>query len=351
LVTRAPFGVLPDGRAVEVITLTSAHGLEVRAMTYGAVIVSLRVPDRAGRLDDVVLGHDSLDGYLAASPYFGAVIGRFANRIARGQFVLDGRGHVLVVNDPPNHLHGGRRGFDKVLWTIAGTSAAGEASVTLRYESADGEEGYPGRLEASVTYGVTDEGAVRFDYAAEASAPTPVNLTQHSYFNLGGGRAADVLGHELTIHADRFTPVDPTLIPTGEIASVAGTPFDFREPCLVGSRIDRDHEQLARGLGYDHNFVLRREGPGLVHAARLTDPASGRRLDVHTTEPGMQLYSGNHLDGTIRGKGGRVYGRRAGLSLETQHFPDSPNRPEFPSTIVRPGRPYSSTTVLAFGVC
>ncbi len=346
-VARAPFGRLPGGQPVDVFTLASADGLEVRAIGYGAIIVSLRVPDRAGRLDDVVLGHDGLEGYLEASSYFGAVVGRYANRIGRGRFTLDGRTYELAVNDPPNHLHGGRRGFDRVLWA----AEAGERAVSFRYRSADGEEGYPGTLEASVTYRLTDANALCVDYRATTDAATHVNLTQHSYFNLAGAGRGDVLGHELTIHADRFTPVDETMVPTGERAAVAGTPFDFREPASIGSRISQEDAQLARGHGYDHNFVIRHGGEGLVHAARLVEPASGRRMDIHTTEPGLQLYSGNKLDGTIRGKGGRVYARRSGLSLETQHFPDSPHHPAFPSTVLRPGQEYRSTTVFTFAVC
>ncbi len=349
--TRAPYGRLPDGRPVDVLALTNAHGLEVRALTYGGIIVSIRVPDRAGRLEDVVLGFDDLEGYLQGSPYLGAIVGRYANRIAGGRFVLDGRTFQLEVNDPPNHIHGGGRGFDKVLWAAEERSGAGEAAVAFRYTSAAGEEGYPGQADVLVTYTLTDGDELRVDYAATVSAPTPLGLTQHSYFNLAGGGRGDVLGHELTIQADRFTPVDETLIPTGELAAVAGTPFDFREPSTIGSRISHPDPQLARGHGYDHNYVLRRHRPGLVHAARLVEPASGRRLDVHTTEPGLQLYSGNRLDGRLRGKDGRAYGPRAGLCLETQHFPDSPNRPEFPSTILRPGREHRSTTVFAFAVC
>jgi len=349
-VTRAPFGRLPDGGEVEVLALANARGLTLRAITYGATIVSLHAPDRAGRLDDVVLGHDALEGYLRSPAYLGALIGRYANRIARACFVLDGRTHRLAANDPPHHIHGGLRGFDKVRWTVEEVAGAGEGGLVFRYTSAAGEEGYPGRLEVAVAYTLTDGDELRIEYSAEASEATPVNLTQHAYFNLAGGGRGDVLGHELTIEADSFTPVDPEMIPTGEIVPVAGTPFDFREPAAIGSRIHQADTQLLHGRGYDHNYVLRGGGGGLVPAARLFDPGSGRRLDVHTTEPGMQFYSGNRLDGTIRGKGGQAYGPRAGLSLETQAFPDSPNQPAFPSAIVRPGRPYRSTTVFAFGV-
>jgi len=351
MVTRAPFGRLPDGRPVDVFTLTNGRGLEVRAISYGAIIVSLHAPDRSGRLDDVVLGHDDLAGYLGASPYFGAVVGRYANRIARGHLFLDGRIHELAINDPPNHLHGGVRGFDKVVWDAEENAAPSGAGVTLRYASPAGEEGYPGMLRAAVTYTLTDGDELRIDYAARTDATTVVNLSQHSYFNLAGAGQGDVLGHELTVDAEHYLPIDETSIPTGAVAPVAGTPFDFREPAAIGSRIAQADEQLARAAGYDHNFVLRRRGPGLVSAARLVEPASGRRLDVRTTEPGLQLYTGNRLDGRIRGKSGRVYPPRAGLSLETQHFPDSPHHPEFPSTVLQPGQEYLSTTVFTFGVC
>jgi aldose 1-epimerase len=342
---------MPDGRGVDVFTLTNAHGVEVRVITYGAIVVSLRVPDRAGRLEVVVLGHDDLTGYLARSPYLGAAIGRYANRIAHGRFTLDGRTHQLTINEPPHHLHGGLRGFDKFVWEAEERLGAGGASLVFHYTSARGEEGYPGTLAATVTYTLTDGDELIFDYEATTDEPTIVNLTQHTYFNLGGAGRGDVLGHELTLHADRFTPVDAAMIPTGDLASVTGTPFDFREPTAIGSRIRKRDEQLARGRGYDHNFVVRRAGPGLVAAARLVHPGSGRQLDVRTTEPGLQFYSGNRLDGTVRGKGGRAYAVHSGLSLETQHFPDSPNHPAFPSTVLRPGQEYRSTTVLAFGVC
>ena len=350
-VTRAPFGRMPDGRDVDVFTLTSAQGLEVRAISYGAIVVSLHAPDRSGHLDDVVLGHDDLEGYLDASPYFGAVVGRYANRIARGRLPLEGRVHQLAINDPPNHLHGGLRGFDKAVWDAEEGVTPGGPAVTFRYASRSGEEGYPGMLRAAVTYTLTEGNELRVDYAAQADGTTVVNLTQHSYFNLAGGGRGDILGHELTIEADHYLPIDATSIPTGVVAEVTGTPFDFRVPAAIGRRIEQAHEQLRNGDGYDHTFVLRRREPGLVAAARLDEPSSGRRLDVRTTEPGLQFYAGNRLDGRIRGKSGRVYGRRAGLSLETQHFPDSPNHPDFPSTILQPGQEYRSTTVFTFGVC
>ncbi len=347
-VVRAPFGALPDGTVIESFTLRNAHGLEVRAITYGAIIVSLRVPDRAGRFDDVVLGHDGLAGYLAKPAYFGAVVGRYGNRIAKGRFTLDSKTYALATNNGPNHLHGGVKGFDKVVWKGEASTGAG-ASVTFRYTSPDGEEGYPGTLATRVTYTLSDRDELAFEYAATTDKPTPVNLTQHSYFNLAGA-GGDILGHELTIDADRFTPVDATLIPTGALAPVSGTPFDFRKPTAIGARIGQDDEQLRRGGGYDHNFVLNRSREGLLRVGRLADPRTGRTMDIQTTEPGVQFYSGNFLDGTITGKGGAVYTRRSGLCLETQHFPDSPNQPAFPSTILRPGQEYRSKTVLTFGV-
>jgi aldose 1-epimerase len=348
-VKRAPLGHMPDGTAVETFTLHNAHGIEVRVITYGGIIASLRVPDAAGRFDDVVLGYDDLANYFHQSSYFGAIIGRYGNRIAKGRFTLDERTYTLATNDGPNHLHGGVKGFDKVVWKGEPTSTAGGESVTLRYTSPDGEEGYPGTLKARVSYTLTDRDELSLEYAATTDKPTPVNLSQHSYFNLGGA-GSDILGHELTIDADRFTPVDAGLIPAGQMAPVGGTPFDFRRPTAIGARISQDDEQLRHGRGYDHNFVLNRTREGLVHVARLVDPRSGRTLDVQTTEPGLQFYSGNFLDGSVTGKGGTVYSRRSGLCLETQHFPDSPNQPGFPSTILRPGEQYRSKTVLTFGV-
>jgi aldose 1-epimerase len=348
-VTRAPFGKLADGTAVESFTLRNANGVEVRAITYGAIITSLRVPDRAGKLGDVVLGHDDLAGYVSKPSYFGTVVGRYGNRIAKGKFTLDGKTYTLATNNGPNHLHGGIKGFDKVVWKAE--PAPSGTAVTFRYVSADGEEGYPGRLQAQVTYTLDDKNALTFEYLATTDKPTPVNLTQHSYFNLAGpGAGGDILGHVLTLDGDRYTPVDATLIPLGTLAPVAGTPFDFRKPVAIGARIDADDEQIKRGGGYDHNFVINRKGPGLVHTARVLDPSSGRTMDVETTEPGVQFYSGNFLDGSVVGKGGTAYKQRSGLCLETQHYPDSPNQPSFPSTILRPGQEYRSKTVLTFGV-
>jgi len=349
--TRSPFGKLPDGRGVELFTLTNPHGIEARVMTYGGIITVVRTPDRSGHVDDIVLGFDSLGGYLKDSPYFGAIVGRYANRIAKGQFTLDGTTYQLAKNNGPNTLHGGVRGFDKVLWTGEPFQNDSGAGVTLRYTSKNGEEGFPGTLQTRVTYTLTPRDELVVDYEATTDKATPVNLSQHTYWNLHGSTSGEVLDHMLTLNASAFTPVDSTLIPTGEIAPVAGTPFDFRSATQIGARIGQENTQLRFGRGYDHNWVLdRARGATLVHAARLMDPTSGRTLDISTTEPGVQFYSGNFLDGTIKGKGGRGYAHRTGLCLETQHFPDSPNHPTFPSTILRPGAIYRSRTVYTFGV-
>jgi aldose 1-epimerase len=350
-VTTAVFGRMPDGTPIDLFTLTNAHGIEVRVITYGATVTSIRVPDRNGRLDDIVTGFATLDGYLERSRYFGAIVGRYANRIANARFTLDGRRYELAANNGRNHLHGGRRGFDKVVWKGEPFQRGENVGVTLTYVSPDGDEGYPGTLNVSVTYTLTPRDELRIDYEATTDAATVLNLTNHSYFNLAGDGRGDILGHLLSIDADAYTPTDETQIPTGEIAPVAATPFDFRQMVPIGSRIDADNEQIRRGKGYDHNFVLRPAAAGrLRHAARLVDPVSGRTLDVATTEPGIQFYSGNNLDGTAVGKGGHVYARRTSLCLETQHFPDSPNHPDFPSTILRPDQRYRSSTVFTFGV-
>ena len=347
-VKRTAFGTMPDGKAVEQFTLANAAGLELKAISYGGIITSLRVPDRTGRMDDIVLGFDSLDGYLKNDPFFGAIIGRYGNRIGKGQFTLDGKAFKLATNNGPNHLHGGNKGFDKVLWAVE--PVAGSNAIAFTRTSPDGEEGYPGNLRVRVTYTLTDANELIVEYRATTDKPTPVNLTQHSYFNLAGQASGDILGHELMLDADRYTPVDDALIPTGELAPVAGTPFDFRKPTAIGARIDADHPQLKAGKGYDHNWVLNRKGAGLQTAARVTEPKTGRTLEVATTEPGMQFYAGNFLDGTLTGKAGAVYKHRTGFCLETQHFPDSPNQPKFPSTTLRPGREYRTRTVFTFGV-
>ncbi len=352
-VTKTSFGALPDGRAVELYTLTNAHGVEVRAMTYGGIITVVRTPDRNGQLDDIVLGFDSLAGYLHNTAYFGAIVGRYANRIAGAAFTLDGVSYHLARNDGPNSLHGGARGFDKVLWTAEPVRSNDGAGVRLRYTSPDGEEGYPGAVAVSVTYTLTPRDELVIDYEAETDKATPINLSQHTYWNLHGaarmGGEGDILGHVLELNAAAFTPVDSVLIPTGVIAPVAGTPFDFRAPTPIGARIEQPNEQLRLGRGYDHNWVLDAAGRGgAVRATRVEDPVSGRTLDVSTTEPGVQFYSGNFLDGTIIGKGGHAYAHRSGFALETQHFPDSPHHSNFPSTILRPGQIYKSRTVFSF---
>jgi len=349
-VTRSAFGTTPEGEAVEAFTLANPNGIEVRAITYGGIITSLTTPDREGRSGDIVLGFETLDPYVQGSPYFGSIIGRYGNRIAGGRFTLDGETYALATNNGPNHLHGGERGFDKVVWQGEPFQNDSAVGVVFTYTSPDGEEGYPGNLNVQVTYTLTDANQLVFDYLATSDAPTPVNLTQHSYFNLAGAGSGEVLGHELMVNASAFTPVDSTLIPTGEVRSVEGTPFDFRTPTAIGARVDADDEQIGHGPGYDHNFVLDRSGEGLQLAARVTEPTTGRTMEIHTTEPGIQFYSGNFLDGTVTGKEGKVYGHRSGFCLETQHYPDSPNQPSFPSTILRPGEEYRSRTVLTFGV-
>ncbi len=345
-IPRAPFGKTVDGQAVEAYTLKNANGVEVTAITYGGIMTSLKVPDRNGAIGDIVLGFDSIDGYLKVHPFFGAIIGRYGNRIAKGRFSIDKQPYTLATNNGPHHLHGGVRGFDKHLWQAEVLS---ENSLRFSRLSPDGEEGYPGNLQVGVIYSLTNYNELIIDYTATTDLPTHVNLTHHSYFNLAGP-GADVLGHELMIDADRYTPVNSELIPTGELAPVAGTPFDFRKPTAIGARINAPHPQIKNGQGYDHNWVLNRNGNGLELAARVSEPASGRTMEVATTEPGMQFYAGNFLDGTIVGKGGTKYARRSGFCLETQHYPDTPNQPDFPSTLLRPGETYSTRTVFKFGI-
>ena len=349
--TLTPLAQTPDGKLVERLTMRNGKGVEMTVLTYGGAITSLRTPDRTGAFDDIVLGFDDLPGYLqTGNPFFGCLIGRYGNRIAKGRFSLDGTTYTLATNNGPNHLHGGLKGWDKVVWSADPFHNASGVGVTLRYTSADGEEGYPGTVKAEVTYTLNDRNELIVDYAATTDRPTVINLTQHSYFNLAGAKADDILGHELHLNADRYTPVDATLIPTGQIAPVEGTPLDFRTPTPIGARINDGHEQMTFGLGYDHNFVLNRQGGGLSLAARVVEPQSGRTMEITTTEPGIQFYSGNFLDGTLTGKGGRVYKHRSGFCLETQHYPDSPNHANFPSTVLRPGEQYRTQTVFTFGV-
>ncbi len=339
------WGKTPAGEQVDLYTLTNAKGAEARISTYGGVLVSLKVPDRNGAMGDIVLGFDNFDGYLIPPPYFGALIGRYGNRIANGQFTLDGVTYKMAKNDGSNSLHGGLRGFDKRLWTA---KIADAHSVELNYLSKDGEEGYPGNLNSTVKYTLTDDNAVQLDYSAITDKDTVLNLTNHSYFNLAGQGEGEIVGHQLTINADTFNPVDKGLIPTGEMRKVEGTPFDFRQPHAIGERIGASDEQLVLGKGYDHNFVLNRSGTGLESAAKVSDPKSGRVMEVLTTQPGLQFYTGNFLDGTIKGKGGKVYGRRTAFCMETQHFPDSPNHPAFPTTELKPGEQYKTQTVYRF---
>lgn len=324
-------------------TLRNRNGMAMSVLSLGGIIQRLTAPDRDGHYDDVVLGFDTEDDYLGGHPYFGALIGRYGNRIAGGRFSLDGSDYVLGCNDGANHLHGGHRGFDKVRWLI---KADGQV-LWLRYVSAEGEEGYPGELGVTVKYELSDDNALRIDYQATTTRPTHVNLTSHPYFNLAGHGSGPVLGHEMQIFAQRYTPVDEDLIPIGGIETVAGTPLDFQAPKAIGKHIDSNHDQIRYAGGYDHNFVLDKTGAELALAARVTDPVSGRVLEVVTTEPGLQFYSGNGLQ-DIDGKSGIIYEARSGLCLETQHFPDSPHRDSFPSTIVRPGEVYQSTTIYRF---
>jgi aldose 1-epimerase len=349
-VNEAPFGVTPDGQQVSIYTLTNASGIEAKVINYGGIITSLRVPDREGNLEDVVLGFEELDGYVSEHPYFGAIIGRYGNRIAGGSFTLDGESYRLPVNNGPNSLHGGEQGFDKVVWTAEPFENERGQGLVLTYTSPDGDQGYPGTLQARVTYTLTDRNELVFDYHATTDKATPINLTQHTYFNLAGDGSGSILNHEIMLNASRFTPVDSTLIPTGELRSVEGTPFDFRQSTPIGARIEQSDEQLRFGLGYDHNFVLDgAEGDSLTLAARVVEPTSGRVMEVLTTEPAVQFYTGNFLDGSLTGKNGVVYEHRTGFCLETQHYPDSPTQPSFPSTILRPGEEYRSTTVYRFG--
>ncbi len=336
-----------DGRPVILYTLTNSHGVEVHAMNYGGIIQSLRVPDRKGQLADIVLGHDTSEGYMPNPPYIGAIVGRYANRIANGSFTLDGKTYTLPKNDGPNTLHGGTtRTFDKVMWE--GEPLKGKNGVAFTYLSKDGEEGFPGNLKVTVTYTLTDSNELVIDYTATADKATPINVSQHSYFNLKGEGNGDILDHEIMINADKFTPVDKNLIPTGELRPVKGTPLDFTTSTKIGARVDDSYEQLVLGHGYDHNFVINRKGEGMTLAARVYEPTTGRVLEVSTTQPGIQFYTGNFLDGSVTGKQGHVYKRRYGLCLETQHFPDSPNHPEFPNTILKPGEKFHQTTVFKF---
>ena len=347
-IKKQAFGMTASGEAVELYTLTNASGVEARIMTYGGAVVSLKVPDRSGKLADVVLGYETLDGYLKRSPYFGAIIGRYGNRIGRGRFSLNGGEYTLPKNNGENTLHGGDKGFDKVVWKAKEVKGKNGAGLSLTYLSKDGEQGFPGNLSVTVVYTLTNNNELRINYSATTDKTTVVNLTNHSYFNLAG--EGDILQHELMINSKRFTPVDAGLIPTGELRNVQGTPMDFTRSTVIGARIGQQEEQLTLGKGYDHNWELNNTTGRLALASRVYEPRTGRVMEVITTEPGIQFYSGNFLDGSITGKGGQVYQQRYGFCLETQHFPDSPNKPRFPSTVLRPGQTYKTTTIYRFSV-
>lgn len=348
-----PFGTTADGEDVDEYILTNANGMEVRIITLGGTITSIRVPDRNGNVENVTLGFDNLEDYQTVSPYFGNITGRYANRIANATFTLEGEEYTLAANNGPNSLHGGDVGFGQRVWEATEVEGDGEVGVSLHYLSPDGEEGYPGNLDVTVVYTLTDDNELRMDYSATTDAPTVVNLTNHAYFNLAGEGEGDIYHHILMIDADRYTPVDDTLIPTGELADVEGTPFDFRTPKAIGPGQRSSHEQIVLGRGYDHNYVLNRddlEDTSMMLAARAYEPESGRVLEVWTTEPGIQFYAGNFLDATLIGPSGRLYRQSDGFALETQHFPDSPNQSDFPSTVLMPDDTYETTTIYKFGV-
>lgn len=347
-VTKAAFDTLPDGTAVDLYTLRNDKGAEARISNYGGIVVSLKVRDRNGKLGDVVLGYDGLAGYLRSSPYFGSFVGRYGNRIARGKFTLNGKEYTLARNNEPNHLHGGVKGFDKVVWEAKPVHSKLGPALELKYVSKDGEEGYPGNLSVTAVYTLTDDNALRLDYTATTDADTTCNLTHHSYFNLAG--SGDVLNHQVMIFADQFTPVDANLIPTGELRSLDGSPLDFRHAEKIGARINQADEQLQLGKGYDHNYVFSKPAGQLGLVARVYEETSGRLMEVFTTEPGMQFYTANFLDGSITGKGGWVYQARNAFCMEPEHFPDSPNQPGFPSTVLKPGETYRNTIIYKFSI-
>ena len=347
-VTKQAFGKAPDGTAIEKYTLANSRGMRAEIMTWGGTVVSLTAPDRTGKFADVVLGMDTAEGYRTQTAFLGALIGRYGNRIGHARFKLEGKTYQLPKNDGENTLHGGPHGFDKQVWKAAEAHSAEGPALELTYVSKDGEAGFPGTLTAKVVYTLTENNELKIEYSATTDKPTVVNLTNHSYFNLSGQGEGDVLGQEILLNADRFTPVTAGLIPTSELRPVKGTPFDFTKATAIGARIGQNEEQLKFGRGYDHNWVLNKGNGGLTKAAEVHDPKSGRVMEVFTTEPGVQFYTGNFLDGSIHGKGGKVYGQRSALCLETQHFPDSPNQPKFPSTELKPGTTYHSTTVYRF---
>jgi aldose 1-epimerase len=352
-IEKAPFGTV-DGKAVDLYTLTNAKGVEMKVTNYGGTVTSLKVPDKAGQMGDIVLGFNDAAGYvgpafLKANPYFGAIIGRYGNRIGGAKFTLEGKECTLAKNNGPNNLHGGSKGFDKVIWDAKEIKGKTSVGLEFTYVSKDGEEGFPGTLTATVTYTLTNNNEFKIDYKATTDKPTICNLTHHSYFNLSGEGSGDILGTEIQLNASKYTPVDSTLITTGEFIDVKGTPFDFLKSTAIGARVNEDNEQLKFGKGYDHNWVIDRKGQnGLVLAATAYDPKSGRAMDVLTTEPGIQMYVGNFLDGTLVGKSGKNYTHRSGFCLETQHYPDSPNKPKWPSVELKPGQTYKTSTVYKF---
>lgn len=347
-IERTPFGEV-DGKAVDLYTLTNANGLEMTVTTYGGIVVSFMIPDRDGNMDDIVLGYNQVEGYVKNNPYFGCIVGRYGNRIGQAKFSLEGQEYTLAANNGENSLHGGIKGFDKVVWDATPMMNDDSVAVVFKYLSPDGEEGFPGNLDVTVTYSLTNGDEFKIDYLATTDKATVVNLTHHSYWNLAGEGSGDILGHEVTLNADRLTPVDVGLIPTGELPSVEGTPMDFRIPTAIGARIDADYEQLKFGKGYDHNWVLNKESEGaMTLAATAYEPTTGRFMEIFTTEPGIQFYTGNFLDGSIIGKSGKAYEFRNGFCLETQHYPDSPNKPDFPSVVLKPGEEYKTTTIHKF---
>ncbi len=341
------FGKTADGQNVELYTLTNDSGVEARITNYGGIVVSLKTPDRNGKLDDIVLGFDNLDEYLKGHPFYGAIAGRYANRIGKGRFTLNGVEYKLAVNNGENHLHGGVKGFDKAVWKARQVPAKDGVALELTHFSKDGDEGYPGNLSVKVVYTLTGRNELKIDYSATTDKDTVINLTNHSYFNLAGQGNGDILNHQVMINADRFTPVDSGLIPTGELRSVKGTPFDFTTPTAIGARVNQDDEQLNFGKGYDHNFALNGQAGTLRQAVKVSEPTTGRVMEVWTTEPGVQFYIGNFLTERA-GKGGKVYDKRSGFCFETQHFPDSPNKPNFPSAVLKKGGRYQTTTVFKF---
>lgn len=347
-ITKQSFGKTAEGESVDIYTLRNAHGVEAKITNYGGIITSLKVPDRNGKFDDVVLGFNDLDSYLKGHPYFGAIIGRYGNRIAKGRFTLNGEEYKLAVNNGENTLHGGLKGFDKVVWTGSESKTKAGPALVLTYLSKDGEEGYPGNLNVKVVYTLTANDELRMDYTATTDKDTVINLTNHAYFNLAGEGNGDILNHRVLINGTRFLPTDAGSIPTGELRKVAGTPFDFSKLMAIGQRINNDEEQLKLGNGYDHTWIINGRAGTMRFAAQAYEPTSGRRLQVWTTEPGMQFYTGNFLDGTLTGKAGKIYQRRTGFCFETQHYPDSPNHPAFPTTTLKKGATFKSTTIYRF---